>query len=112
MFYPYYQRNVRRLRGGKRCTKHWSTAKADADINKGRGRKKTRLSYIENGNEEPVEKYNGGANIGRSPKRDGKRGAGIGDLTPVEGENSHGKTMDNPKELVDFDIVWSHPANP
>ena len=68
--------------------------------------------YVENGNEDPVEKRNTKARIGRSPPRDGKRGAGEGDLTPVESENSHGQTMADPKELVDLDIVWSYPANP
>jgi hypothetical protein len=69
-------------------------------------------SYIENGNEEPVEKYDTEARVGRSPPRGYKRGASIGDLTPVEGENAHGQTMADPKELVDLGIVWSYPANP
>jgi len=75
-------------------------------------RSKARWSHIENGNEEPVEKRDGDANIGRSPPRDGKRGVREGDLTPVEGENTHAQTMADPKELVDLGIVWSYPANP
>jgi hypothetical protein len=97
---------------GKRCTKRWYTAKADTQINKKREMRKTRRSHIENGNEEPVEECDGDANIGRSPPRDGKRGAVVRDLAPVEGENTHGKTMCNPEELVDLGIVWGHPANP
>ena len=69
-------------------------------------------SHIENGSEEPVEKCDGAADIGRSPPRHGKRGAVVRNLAPVEGENTHGKTMCNTKELVDLDIVWSYPANP
>jgi hypothetical protein len=84
----------------------------NTQINKKRERSKTRWSHIENGNEEPVEKCDGDANIGRSPPRDGKWGAVVRDLAPVEGENTHGKTMGNPKELVDLGIVWSYPAKP
>ena len=77
-----------------------------------RERGKKGSSHIENGSEEPVEKCDGAANIGRSPPRDRKRGAVERDLAPVEGENAHGKTMCDAKELVDLDIVWSYPANP
>lgn len=63
-------------------------------------KKETRWSHIENGNEEPVEKCDGDANVGRSPPRGGKRGAVVRDLTPVEGENTHGKTMGNPKGVT------------
>jgi hypothetical protein len=97
---------------GKRCTKRWYTAKTDTQINKEGERRKTRWSHIENGNEEPVEKCDGDAKISRSPPRDGKRGVVVSDLAPVEGKNTHGKTMGNPKELVDLGIVWSDPANP
>ena len=62
--------------------------------------------------EEPVEKCDAEAHVGRSPPRSGKRGAGEGDLTPVKRENTHGQTMADSKELVDLGIVWSHPANP
>ena len=69
-------------------------------------------SYIENGNEEPVEKCDSEACVGRSPPRGVKRVAGEGDLTPVEGEHTHGQTMADAKELVDLGIVWSYPASP
>ena len=75
-------------------------------------KKQIRRSHIENGNKEPVEKCDGDANIGRSPPRGDKRGAIVGDLTPVEGENAHRQTMADPKELVNLDIVWGYPANP
>ena len=70
------------------------------------------MSYIENGSKEPVEKHDGDPRVCRSPPRCGKRGASEGDLTPVEGKNTHGQTMADPKELVDLRIVWSYPANP
>jgi hypothetical protein len=70
-------------------------------------------SYVENRNEEPVEKCDGEANVGHSPPRDGKRGAVEGyDLTPVEGEHTHCQTMADTEELVDFGVVWSYPTNP
>ena len=69
-------------------------------------------SYVENGNEEPVEKCDTETHVGCRPPRVGKRGASEGDLTPVEGENTHGKAMCNPEELVDLGIVRSYPANP
>ena len=69
-------------------------------------------SHVENGNKEPVEKCDSEARVGCSPPRGYQRGAGVGDLTPVEGENTHGQTMGDPKELVDLGIVWSHPAKP
>jgi hypothetical protein len=99
-------------REGKCCTKRWCTAKTDTQINKESERNKTRWSHIENGKEEPVEKCDGDAHIGRNPPRGGKRGASEGDLAPVEGENTHGQTMVDPKELVDLSTVWSYPANP
>jgi hypothetical protein len=82
-----------------------------------KGEKKTRKakenpSYIENWNEEPVEKCDNDARVGRNPPRGGERVAGEGDLTPVEGEYTHGQTMAHPEELVDLDIVWSYPASP
>jgi hypothetical protein len=103
---------VRTPREGKHCTKHWCTAKTVTQTNKKRKRSKTRWSHIENGNEEPVEKCDGDANIGRNPPRDVKSGADEGNLTPVEGESTHSQTMGDPKELVDLGIVWSYPANP
>jgi hypothetical protein len=103
---------VRRPWEGKRCTKRWYTAETDTQIIKKRKRRETRWPHIENGNEEPVEKCDGDANISRSPPRDGKRGAVVRNLTPVESENTHGKTMGNPEELVDLGIVWDNPANP
>ena len=69
-------------------------------------------SYIENGSEEPVKKRDTEAYVGRSPPRDRERGAVKGDLTPVEGENTHGQPMPDSKEMVDLDIVWNYPANP
>ncbi len=69
-------------------------------------------SYVENGNDEPVKKCDSEPPVGRSPPRDDKRGAGECYLTPVEGENTHGQTVADPKELVDLGIVWSYPANP
>ena len=69
-------------------------------------------SHVENGNEEPVEKYDNEARVGRSPPRHYQRGAVEGNLTPVEGEDTHGQTMANPKELVDLGIVRRYPANP
>jgi hypothetical protein len=69
-------------------------------------------SYIENWNEEPEEKYDSEPRVGRNPPRGEKRVAGEGDLTPVEGEHTHGQTMAYPEELVDLDIVWSYPASP
>ena len=69
-------------------------------------------SYIENGNEEPVEKCDSEARVGRSPPRAVKRVAGEGDLTPVKGGHTHGQTMADPEELVDLGVVWSYPASP
>ena len=69
-------------------------------------------SYVENGNEEPVEKCDTEARVGRSPPRGREWGGDKGDLTPVEGENTHSKTMGSPKKLVDLGVVWSYPANP
>ena len=69
-------------------------------------------SHIENGNEEPVEEYDTEAPIGRNPPGGVKRVTGEGELTPVEGGNTHGQPMADPKELVDLGIVWSYPANP
>ena len=69
-------------------------------------------SHVENGNEEPVEKCDTEARVGRSPPRGYQRGAVERNLTPVEGENTHGQSMADPKELVHLGIVWSHPANP
>jgi hypothetical protein len=103
---------VRTPREGKRCTKRWCTTKADVQKRKKRERQNQCRSYIENGNEEPVEKCDIEANVGRSPPRGVRWGEGEGDLTPVEGENTHGQTMGDPKELVDLGIVWSYPANP
>jgi hypothetical protein len=103
---------VRTPRECKRCTERWCTAITDTQINKKRERSKTRRSHIENGNEEPVEKCDGDAKVGRSPPRSENRGEDEGDLTPVEGENTHGQTMADPKELVDLGVVWSYPANP
>jgi hypothetical protein len=103
---------MRTPREGTRCTKRWCTAKADTQINKKRERSKTGCSHIENGNKEPIEKCDGDANIGRNPPRGGKRGGFVRDLTPVEGENTHGKAMGSPKELVYLGIVRSYPANP
>jgi hypothetical protein len=69
-------------------------------------------SHVENGNEKPVEKCDSEAHVCRSPPRCGKRGANEGDLTPVEGDHTHGQTMPDPKELVDLGIIWSYPASP
>jgi hypothetical protein len=69
-------------------------------------------SYVENGDNEPVEKCGSETHVGRSPPRGSKRDVGVGDLTPVEGENTHGQTMPDTKEMVDLGVVWSHPANP
>ena len=45
--------------------------------------------------------------------RSGKRRAAEGaDLTPVEGEDAHAHVIDDPKQLVDGDIVGSYPAGP
>ena len=103
---------MRTTKEGKRCTKRWYTAKAGVQIRKKTRKAKSIPSYIENGNEEPVEKCDTKACVGRSPPRDGKGGFDEGDLTPVEGENTHGQSMANPKELVDLGVVWSYPANP
>ena len=59
-----------------------------------------------------MEKCDGDANIDRSPPRCGERGVEHDDLTPIEGENTHGQTILDTKELVDLDIAWSYPANP
>jgi hypothetical protein len=74
-----------------------------------RGRGKT---HVKNGCDEPVEKDNGQTNVGRSPPRDGKRRAIVGDLTPVEGEDAHGQAVGDTEQLVDLCIVGSHPAYP
>jgi hypothetical protein len=103
---------VRTPREGKRCTKRWCTAKSDVQKEKKNAEGKAMPSYVENGNEEPVEKCDTEAHVGRSPPRGPQRGVYEGDLTPVEGENTHGQTMPDPKELVDLGIVWSYPANP
>ena len=68
--------------------------------------------HIKNDGDEPVEKDDCKANIGRDPPRDGKRRYIVGDLTPVEGEDTHGHTVRNPKQLVDLNIVGSYPADP
>ena len=75
--------------------------------------KEGRWSYVENREEDPVEKNNGDFNVGHSPPRGGKSGAPEGsDLTPVKGENAHGQTMGDAKQLVNLGIVGSYPANP
>lgn len=73
---------------------------------------KARRTHVKNGDEEPVEKQDGEANVSRSPPRDRKRGARVADLTPVEGENAHGQAVGDAKQLVDHGIFWSHPTNP
>ena len=69
-------------------------------------------SHVKNGDEEPVEKCDTEALVGCSPPGVYQWGSDVGDLTPVEGENSHGQTVADPKKLVDLGIVWSYPANP
>ena len=75
--------------------------------------RKAGWSYVEYREEDPVEKHDGDSNVGLSPPRGGKRGALEGnDLAPVKGENTHGQTMGNAKQLVNLGIVGSYPANP
>ena len=71
-----------------------------------------RTTHVKNGGDEPVEKDNGETNVGCSPPRDGKRRAIVGDLTPVKCEDTHRQTVGDTKQLVDFSIVGSKPADP
>ena len=75
-------------------------------------RGQARKTHVKNGSEEPVEKDNGDSNVGCSPPRDGKRRASVGYLTPVKGEDTHSHPVSDAEQMVDFDIVWSHPADP
>jgi len=72
----------------------------------------SKVSHVENGYEEPVEKDDSDPDVGCGPPRDGKGRSDEGDLTPVEGEDTHGQAMDDAKELVDGRIVGCYPANP
>jgi hypothetical protein len=68
---------------------------------------------VENGEEEPVKNHDGDTKVGHSPPRGDKRGDVEGNnLTPVKSKNAHGQTMGDAKELVDYDIMRSYPANP
>ena len=71
-----------------------------------------RRPHVENDGDKPVEKDEWEANVGCDPPRDGKRRYAIGDLAPVEGEDTHGHALPNPKQLVNLDIVGSNPADP
>jgi hypothetical protein len=75
-------------------------------------RVKERTAHVKNGCDEPVEKDDGEANVGRSPPWNRKRRAIVGDLTPVKGEDTHGQAVGDAKQLIDLDIVGSHPADP
>ena len=63
------------------------------EIVRKREQKKPRIPYVKNGSEDPVEKDDGEANINCSPPRDGKRRNVVGDLTPVECEDTHGHAV-------------------
>jgi hypothetical protein len=73
---------------------------------------RARRPHIKNDSDEPVEKDGCEANVGSDPPRNGKRRHIAGDLAPVEGEDTHGHAMCNPKQLVDLKIVGSYPADP
>jgi len=70
------------------------------------------VSHVENGDEEPVEKDDGDTDVGRGPPRDWKGRIVEGDLTPIEGEKTHGHAMVHAKQLVDGRIVGCYPAHP
>src|SRR6266850_8225861 len=71
-----------------------------------------RRPHVKNDSDEPVEKNDCEANVSCYPPRGGKRRYKVGDLAPVKGEDTHGHTMHNPKQLVDLNIVVSYPADP
>ena len=71
-----------------------------------------RRPHVKNDGDEPVEKDECEANVCCGPPWGGKRRKIVGDLAPVKGEDTHGHTMRNPKQLVDLNIVGSHPADP
>jgi hypothetical protein len=67
---------------------------------------------IEYRDEKPVEENDGEANVGSCPPWTEKRGAVVGDLTPVEGYETHIEAMSNTEQLIDLDIIRSDPADP
>jgi hypothetical protein len=70
-------------------------------------------SHIENREEKPVEEDEGEANVCSNPPRDDEgRAIDGGDLTPVEGYETHSQALTNTEQLVDLDIVGSNPAHP
>jgi hypothetical protein len=71
-----------------------------------------RRPHVKNDGYEPVEKNDCEANVGCDPPRGGKRRYKIGDLAPVESEDTHGHAVRNPKQLVNLNIVGSYPADP
>jgi hypothetical protein len=64
-----------------------------------------RRPHVKNDGDEPVEKDDCEANVGYDPPRHDKRRWIVGDLAPVEGEDTHGHTMCNPKELVTLTLL-------
>ena len=70
------------------------------------------MPHVDNGGDDPVENDDGEANVSCDPPRSGKRRTGVGDLTPVECENTHGHAVCDAEQLIDHTIVGSHPAYP
>ena len=70
------------------------------------------MPHVENGGDDPVENDDGEANVSCDPPRSGKRRTGVGDLAPVECEDTHGHAVCDAEQLIDHTIVGSHPAYP
>ena len=73
------------------------------------GRNRT---HVKNRDEEPVEEDDGDADVSSRPPWDGKRRTVVGDLTPVQGDDTHRQAMDNTKHLVDLGVVGRDPTGP
>ena len=73
---------------------------------------RNKVSHVENGDKEPVEKHDSDTDVGCDPPRDGKGRSDVGDLTPIEGEETHGHAMGHAKQLVDSRIIGCYPAHP
>ena len=70
------------------------------------------MPHIKNGGNDPVENNDGEANVSCGPPRGKKRRTVVGNLTPIECEDTHGHAMCNSEQLIDHTIVGSNPADP
>ena len=70
------------------------------------------MPHVENGSDNPVENDDSEANVSCAPPRNGERRAVVGDLTPVECEDTHGHAVCDSEQLINYTIVGSYPADP